>query len=370
MSLTGNRANETYTYRKVDWRTWQEGADLGNVTGGSIELGAFTDLKATCTFNYVGGEAPEQDGLVRIYYSFEDGEGTHPYMLGTFIIGYSTVTQTDDRLSGSCDGYSVLKVLADKKYGLPFTACAGEYPVAKAAALMQSLGLKVDVKEESSYRLANDHTFEPDDSYLTIVNWLLTAAGFASVTPNAEGVCEVRGQSAHEVRQSFDAGAYSILYPSVSTENDWQSTPNVVRAYYEDDTCAVYAVAKNMSGGKASLDNRGGRELTMYEGVSELEGADADAKLANLTTYATAKLLDNSNEIERVKFSHPYVPLEPNDAVTIVYGSLDWTGNVTNMRISLAPSTKCETETRRLTAPEITVETENGVLWEVEDGDD
>ena len=29
MNLLGNRADETYTYRRVDWNTWQEGTDLG-----------------------------------------------------------------------------------------------------------------------------------------------------------------------------------------------------------------------------------------------------------------------------------------------------------------------------------------------------
>lgn len=367
MRLTGNRADETYTYRRVDWETWQEGADLGNVVSGSIELGAFTDLKATCSFAFQGGEAPEQDSLVRIYYSFTDEDGERAeYQLGTFLITYSTVTTTDDRVGGTAEGYSVLKVLNDRKAGMPYTVAAGAYPVVEAVALMESVGLRVNQGDESSYQLTSDHTFEPDDSYLTIVNWLLTAAGFAAVMPNAAGECEVRRPSAHGVRFAFDAGAYSIMYPSVQTENDWQSTANVVRAYYEDDTCAVYAVAKNMSGSKASLDNRGGRELTLYESVSELDGADAASKLVNLVTLATSKLVDNSGEIERVKLSHPYVPLLPNDGITVKYNGIDWQGNVTNMRISLAPSTRCETETRRLTAPTITVDaTECGILWEV-----
>ena len=367
MRLTGNRRDETYTYRRVDWATWQEGADIGDVTGGTIELGAFTDLKATCTFAFNGNEAPEQDGLVRIYYGFTDEDGERAeYMLGTFLITYAAVTTTDDRVSGTCDGYSVLKVLADRKCGMPYTVAAGAYPVAEAAAICASLGLNVAQGDESTYQLATDHTFEPDDSYLTVVNWLLTSANFAAVTPSASGECVLQRQGGHGVRFAFDAGAYSIMYPSVQTENDWQSTPNVVRAYYEDEACALYAVAKNVSGSKASLGNRGGRELTLYESVSELDGADATAKLANLVTFATAKLQDNSGEIERVKLSHPYVPLTPNDGISVKYGAIDWQGNVTNMRINLAPSTKCETETRRLNAPTITVDdSEQGVLWEV-----
>lgn len=369
MNLLGNRTDETYTYRRVDWLTWQEGADLGDVVDGSIELGAFTDLKATCSFSFVGTEAPEQDSLIRVYYSFTDDQGERAeFTLGTFLIGYSTVSRVDDRLSGTADGYSVLKVLADKKYGMPFTVSAGELPIAKAVSLMEGLGLRVNAGEESSYALTADHTFDPDDSYLTIVNWLLTSAGYMAVSPDSLGICQVRKPNAGSTPQAtFADDDESIMYPEVSTENDWQSTPNVVRAYYETDECALWATAKNTGGSKASLDNRGGRELTLYESVSELDGADAASKLVNLQAYAVKKLLDNSGEIERVSLSHPYVPILPNDAISVKYRDFAWIGNVTNMRIALSPSTKCDTETRRLTAPSITVEEDGGVLWEVED---
>lgn len=367
MNLLGNRADETYTYRRVDWQTWQEGTDLGDVVSGSIELGAFTDLKATCSFSFMGQEAPEQDSLIRIYYSFKDEEGeVAEFMLGTFLIAYSTVTQVEDRLSGTADGYSVLKVLNDRKYGMPFTVNAGELPVSKAVALMEGLGLRVNVGEESSYALQADHTFDPDDSYLAIVNWLLTSADYMAVSPDASGICQVRkATTSRSPVATFEDDEQSIMYPEVSTENDWQSTPNVVRAYYEDDTCAIYATAKNMSGSKASLDNRGNRELTLYESVSELDGADGASKLVNLKAYALNKLLDNSGEIERVSLSHPYVPILPNDAIQVRYGDFDWVGNVTNMRVSLAPSTKCDTETRRLVSPTIQTDVDGGILWEV-----
>ena len=54
------------------------------------------------------------------------------------------------------------------------------------------------------------------------------------------------------------------------------------------------------------------------------------------------------------------------ESLRVRYGDFEWVGNVTNMRVNLAPSTKCETETRRLVAPTITVDySENGILWEV-----
>lgn len=374
--LFGNRADETYTYRRVDWDTWQEGADIGDVVNGSVELSAFSDLKAACRFDYVGTEAPEQDSLVRIYYSFTDDYGDRAeYMVGTFIVCYASNANIADyegsecvgmRVSGSADGYSVLKVLADRIYGMPFTVNAGQQPVQVAASLMGGLGLRVDVQDESSYALKSDYTFEPDDSYLTIVNWCMSAAGFAAVSPDPSGTVVVKryvDPTSRAPVATFANDDESIMYPEVEEENDWQSTPNVVRAFYSTEDVAIYAYARNLRGSKASLESRGGRELTLFENVSELDGSTSAQMLSNLKAHAKAKLLDNSAEIERVRLSHPYVPIFPNDPIRIEYADRTWSGSVTNITVSLEPSTRCDTEIRRFVPNTITTDDGGAVLW-------
>lgn len=383
IDLLGNRANEQYSYRTVSWDDWNEGKSLGNVTSGSVELSAFTDLKAACTFNFEGGEAPQADGLVRIYYSYTDDNGEFgEFAIGTFIVGLSSITNVAEyayegdgfkctglSVSGTASGYSVLKVLADRKYGMPFTVTAdpSKPALSQAVALINEVGLRVKVEQESSYALTSDYTFEPDDSYLRIVNWLLASAGYSSLTTNENGVCLIRKQSGSTGYQAeFANDDNSIMYPQVVEENDWQSTPNVVRTYYEDDTVAMSAFAMNLRGSKASLESRGNRELTLTETVSELAGNTNSEKLANLISYTEKKLLDNSNEIEHVTLYHPYIPLLPNHAVSIDYAGKRWTGNVTNMKIELSPSTKCTTEIRRFVDNEITTDTGGRIIWEVE----
>lgn len=376
--LFGNRANEVYTYRRVDWTTWQEGADIGDVVDGSVELSAFSDLKGVCSFDYMGTEAPEQDGLVRIYYSFTDDYGERAeYMIGTFIVCYASNANVADyvgdecvgmRVSGKADGYSVLKVLSDRIYGMPFTISAGQQPVQVAVSLINGLGLRVDVQDASSYALKSDYTFEPDDSYLTIVNWCMTAAGFAAVSPDPSGAVVVKRYVDPTDRApvaTFANDDESIMYPEVEVENDWQSTPNVVRAFYSTEDVAIYAYAKNIKGSKASLDSRGGRELTLFENVSELDGSTSAQMLSNLKAHARTKLLDNSSEIERVRLSHPYIPIYPNDPIRVEYADKVWSGSVTNIKMALSPSTKCDTEIRRFVPSTITVQTDGAVLWEV-----
>lgn len=372
IDLFGNRANETYTYRRVSWPGFIEGSDLGNVTSGSVELSAFSDLKATCSFNFEGGQEPGTDDLIRIYYSFTDDNGEYAeFCIGTFLIGYADTTYRldGDRLmaSGKVNGWSVLKVLQDVKMGYAYTANAGEYAIAKAIQLIQDAGLPVNVANESSYQLSSDHTFDPTDSLLTVVNWLCTTANYQAPYPDAYGTVQVQQYIDPQERATvatFQDDENSIMYPDVSIENDWQEIPNVYRLHYSTDDLAIHAEARNVSGSKASLDSRGGRELVEVEAVTELQGADSSAKAANLEAMAESKLLNNSQEIERVELSHPYIPLVANDAVSVIYADKAWSGNVQNMRITLEPSTVCDTVLRRFVPSSITVTASSVIDWE------
>lgn len=385
--LFGNRADETYTYRRVSWdwewdgdephagpHHFEEETDLGNVTSGAVELSAFSDLKSTCSFNF-DGEAPGTDDLIRIYYSFtDDDEVSESFCLGTFFIGYSRTDNTGDYLSGrlmasgSAEGWSVLKVLQDVKI-LPFlTYPAGTNPIAAAAALIRGQGLAVAVGEESSYVLASDHTFDDGDSLLTVVNWLCTTAGYQAPYPDEWGTVQITRYVSPDERTpvaEFADDDESILYPTVSIENDWQSIPNVFKMYYSTDELALAAEARNESGSKASLAARGGRELSMIESVSELAGDTTQAKLDNLIEMAAQRLMDNSQEIERIELSHPYVPLVQNDSVKVAYMDRSWTGSVQNMHIELTPSTRCDTTLRRFVPASIVVEASGAIEWEV-----
>ena len=378
MILTGNRANETYTYRRVQWGSFQEGEDLGNVTGGSVELAALSQLKATCQFSFMGAE-PDPNDLVRIYYAFDDDAGEHgEFCIGTFLIGFASVTNTADYVGDQCkglvatgtaDGWSVLKVLQDVSCGYPLTIPQGTNAIAEAIRIIQSAGLPVQTGAESNYTLSTDHTFEPTDTLLTVVDWLCTTAGYQAPFPDAFGNVQFAAYISPNERNvvaRFANDDESIMYPEVQVENDWQSIPNVYKLSYSTEELALHAEARNVSGSKASLQSRGGRELSATETVTELAGGSADEKGANLQALAEQRLLDNSQEIERVQLSHPYIPLVANDAVAIDYAGRSWAGNVQNMRVDLSPSTKCDTTIRRFISNNIKVQSSYMIDWEAE----
>ena len=377
MTWLGNRAKEQYAYRRVKWNPGEadhfaELESYGNITSGTVELSAFTDTKATCSFEFEGGTPPDTTDLVRIYYSFVDDDGNaYETAIGTFFVSYGDVAYARDGQTlmerGSADGSSVLSSLIERKLGAPYTIAASTDCVDAAVALVEGFGLPTNSPSSPGVVTTAAHTFEPDDSWLTVVNWLLTSANYQAAYPDPYGnvmMVPYVDPESRAIIATFRDDEHSIMLPEVEMANDWMDTPNVVRVYYETDDECLAASASLTSGARASLAGRGGREVTYVESVDELAGATQADRITALKAYARQRLIDQSAEIEKVTLTHAYLDgITPNDAVAIEYSGMTWRGNVTNMHVTLSPSTQCQTSLRRFVSNSLTITTTGGAVW-------
>lgn len=367
MDFYGNRHEEKYTYKRVAWSNWAEHEEYGFITDGSIEMSAESELFETGSFTFEGMELPNVEDLLRVYYSFKDDSGElFEAPLATMFTSYSGLTHVDTlsgiKSSGSLSGRSVLSVLKEKEYGAPFTIARDTNAIYKAQELIRQCGLNVDYIPSIKV-IAADHTFNAGTNYLTIVNWLCEEAGYTPAHPDPLGT--VRLYPYDELQRRDDPVVFinddrSIMYPELETENDWQETPNVVRLLYNTDQACITAEAKNLSGSKASLDARGGRELTHFEEIGELD--EGLSKVTQLVDRAETTLRKLSGDIEYVKLSHAYRPLYIYEPVRIIYSDMEWTGNAENISIQLSPSTVTKTKIKRELYDLIQVEKRGEVL--------
>lgn len=372
----GNRSNERFTYKRVKWAPGQVGhfgemESYGFITKGSVELAAYTDLKASASFEFEGGTPPDTTDLVRIYYSFDDDNGRHAETaIGTFFVSYGDIeyahgTQAVQR--GSVTGVSTLSVLLNKQVGFPYTVPAGVDCVDMANYIVEGLGLPTNSPDSPGTLTQTSHVFEPDDSYITVVNWLLTSANYQAVWPDAFGTVMIVpyvDPEARAVVESFADDGESVMLPVVSVENDWSETPNVVRLCYQSDDECLIASASMLSGSRVSLAARGNREVTLYEQVDELGGETQADRISNLEQMARKKLINNTSEIEKVGMTHAFLPsIRPNDAIEIQYADMTWKGNVTNMDIDLETSIPCQTKIRRFVPNSLVIETDGEAIW-------
>lgn len=370
---TTSRTNERFIFKRVRWAGFStadaEIATYTQFTGGSVSYGLYSALKVSGSFDFVG-EAPDATDLLRVYYQFTDanGETSELHALGTFLVGADSVKNSPNGAtllkSGTVNGYSTLKVLQDRLCGLPLTVSAGTNPITYAAQICEGLGLRVNYPKGNAYTLAAPHTFEPNDSMLEVVNWLCAnnSPQYQGATVDGYGVVQLREYEEPNAKTPtavFRDDAQSIMLPEVEEANDWQASPNVARLYYESDAGAMWAVARALSGSRASLANRGGREITLYEQIDECAG------LAELQALAVSRVKDKSAEIERVSLTHGFMPISTGDSVAVEYANRTWQGTVQNMEVTLAPSAQTKTQLRKYISASLEIDIDGGVLWGV-----
>ena len=354
--------------RRVSWPDFREVGPYDGMTGGALELSALSDLKANGTLSF-DGEAPEPDGMLRIYYGFTDASGEYEEApVATMLVQAANPTVTEGGRSGEATLSSVLKVLQDVELNAPYTVKAGEQVIAKALSLIADRGLPTNNPDPSAYAMSRDYTFAPEEANLLhIVNTLLGFAGYSSAWVDAYGVVQVTPYvepTEREAVMRFAAGEDSVMYPEVGYESDWDSTPNVARLSYSTDAECLVAWARNVDPAhKASLPSRGGRERTVTEVVYELAGETVEERLANLEAEAVRKIQDNSAEIEHANVACAFLPVSPNDAVEVDFGGVSWKGAAVSCRVSLADDSDMLVRVRRFTRRALKVESGSEVIW-------
>lgn len=361
--LFGNRHGERYDYVRVAWENWQEHETYNHILDGSIELSTDAETKVTGNFNFEGYDTPDVNDLIRVYYRYlDDKNAEFRDPISTLVVSYADLTLMDTRggvkANGTLNGQSVLSILSNAIVGVPYTVKKNQNVVYVATQIAQEVGLQVNA-EPSSFVMTKDYTFNAGTNKLQIVNELLAMASYLPCYPDAMGIIQMKSSTSQTPVFVFQNDDKSIMLPEIVQKNDWQSTPNIVRMLYNIDDACIEAWAKNVSGSKASLTNRGNREITYYEEIGELGAGD---KANNMKRLAENKLLELSADIEYVTFSHAYVPISIYDLIEIRYAEYEWTGTIDNMSINLAPSTECQTQIKRTMAQEISIQSQATVL--------
>lgn len=344
-------------FARVSFPGFVESGEYGSITGGTVELSALSDLKAVATLDFAGAEVPDDSGMVRVYWSaVRDGGGEVGGALGTFLFNVSDPKTAGGLVTGTMECSSTLHVLASRKVGAPYTVKAGTQAVQLASRLVSECGLPVNNPDVSAYAVRGDHTFSADEaSYLAIVNWLLDAAGYSSAWVDAYGAVQMTPYvepSSRPVSVALAGGG--VLNPEVSMSNERASAPNAVRLMYQTDEETLTAAAVDDDPSSPTSTASRGYEVTLFETVDELAGDTRAERLANLQATADRRLADAMSTVERASFGCQIVEgLEPNAGVSIRHAGIDWSGNVTSVKVELRPSMPCSVEARRFVRPSV-----------------
>lgn len=363
-----SRRGVRWEYRRVTWPGFEETGEVyQGATSGKSESSFFTGVRESGELDIVG-DAPSKPDLVRAYYIAKD-EGGNPAPsepVFTMLVQSDTASIEPGVRESKVRLYGVLKVAADRSYGLPYTIAPGTNAVAKAKEMAEDLGLKVNA-QKSSYVTSSAHTFEDGDSYLTIINWLLATAGYSSAYADGYGVVQMQPYVEPTKREPlwfFEEGKSSMIEPHVTEETNTEDVPNVVRMYAETDEWSVWAAAFNEDElHVASLPNSGWREKTLTETVNDLSAKTAQEAVEELKRLAARRLADNSASIRYGEASVlAYLPVKDGDPCFMDAGGLKLNGTVTNVSVTHDAQSPMKVKAREYISPTFTPRLEGGVL--------
>lgn len=337
MTLTGHRV-ESSRVELLDYRDTVIG-DVTGVAACTLEWNAEAPITATGTIDLVGGsEIDFSSNRVRPYKIVDGVE----YPLGVFVMASPGLAY---RATGTARDVSLidkLTVVRDDRITATLEVPAGENIVAAARAQVLATGEKRVVATQSPKTLTTSMVWDPGTSRLQVVNDLLAAADYWSLSTDNMGQFVIAPYTAPADRPidwEFKEGDEAIHSPEWTFELPlWEATNHVTVISQEQPNGGVWrATARDDNPDSPTSTVRMRRTLNpiVEEGVEAVSYQDLLAK-------ARRKLVENSNVVGVISVAHAFVPLWPRSGVEFTSQGFTARATVATMKVDLKPGTLVE----------------------------
>jgi hypothetical protein len=298
--------------------------DLDNVLDATIEMDWLADIKRKARFTV------RDDGVIdylsdrikpwaRLHLPPYGDDDFVEWPLGVFLLSTpSRSSDASDAVIRQVDGYDGLQVFIDDLVTDRYTVAAGTAYTAAVSTLLGSIAKNVAA---SSSTLPVAKEWDPGTSKLKIINELLGAINYQSLSFDEDGVAIVRAYTAPSVRASeytYADNSRSVMLPEVEQTFDLFSVPNRwVLVVSDPDRAALSSTYTNTDPSSPTSTVR--RQRTIVDFRTEQDAADQtalDAKAARLAFEA-------SQVFEAIDFETGLMPIHSgNDVYAITYSTL------------------------------------------------
>lgn len=303
-------------------------ADLTNVETGHVEQNWLADIKRTAKFHlkevdWIDYLSDRIKPWARLHLPPYGPDDWVEWPQGVFVLSTPTRSiEPSGHVHRDVDGYDLLQVLADDKVADRYTVTAGSAYTTAVLALLPS----TSNVEASPLTVPADLEWDPGTTKLAIVNDLLTAVNYESLSVDEDGVYEVRhyrspADRAPEYTYADDAD--SLMMPEVEQTLDLFSVPNKwVLVVSEPDQAPIVGTYTNTDPGSLTSTVRRGRTIVDFR--TQQDAADA----ATLTAKAQRLGFEASQVYEAIEFDTGIMPVHSgNDVYRITFGPLSVDAN-------------------------------------------
>lgn len=345
MSALDTHRQTDYTVTLLDWGDHVV-RRLDGVTGGNITLSNSTRLRASGSLNLteVCGDVDWITQRVRIEYK---ANGTS-WGLGVFLLSAPTRSYSEMGSTWSVDLSSPLAVPDADCVDSTFTVKAGSNLVGVAADILYETGLERLSVTPSSAVAASDMIYDPGKSKLTIVNELLSAAGYWSAHPDGTGQIHLDPYilpAARAISYDFHEGARAVHLPEWEREQDTAAVPNKVVFISQGSADKAGLVGVAVNNDPSSPYSYPSRGRWIVETRTGVEAADQES----ITAQARRRLIDASTPSAAITLQHMPVPIQPNQLVGFTSQGHAAKGVVKEIEYTLDPTALVKTKLLEVT---------------------
>lgn len=321
---------------------------MREVVGGSAEIVALSRLGGSATLDLKDLGQDIDWMRHRVQVTYDPGVTGFP----AWPVGVFMLSSPNERHDASGRSWSVamlpkMQVIDEDQLSSTLSYPAGTNYVAAAVALIQSTGETRIAVTESDLVSAGALTFEAGTPKLTVVNELLTAAGYWSLWVDGSGQFRVEpyvNPADRAVSIDFRDSKGALHSVNWEREQDHSAVPNrfVVVGEGDGDTPPLVGVAENTDRNSPYSYPSRGRWITRTE-----EGVEA-ATQSVINQLAKRRLNDAMAPVGHLSVEHLMLPLNPNDVVSFSHGTYSGLATVQRMSCDFTTGTTIKAEWREI----------------------
>lgn len=292
--------------------------ELLGMRGGEAKIQTFARLGGSATLQLTNVAAQPIDFFTdRVSIAYDPGiAGLDPWPVGVYLFDSPKLSHEIVRRYEAAMLTKMAVIDRDNVID-SYSLDAGELIIPAVHQLILSTGETRVAVTESAAVTSAPIAFEAGTSKLTIINELLTSAGYGSLWCDGFGQFRVEPYvepRARPVERTFEAGSASIHKPGWTREQDILNVPNrvVVVSPGTDEDPPIIGVAENWDvNSPFSIPNRGvvARPVEEVSDLSSIQAAES---------YADRLLLGGMSPTATLEAVHAIVPLNPGSRVRFV----------------------------------------------------
>lgn len=304
-ALHASRRTIAFRYDRMNELN-QKIEDLDGVMSGSVENNYLADIKRTAKFQFdLGVNMDWGKDRIRPWFRLlmPDG-GWAEWPLGIFLPTSPTRQIRGAGGTREIEAYDQLLVLRDDKVESRYVIPTLSNYVEEIRLLLESSGVTTINISASTASLPTAREWEPGTSKLRIVNDLLGAINYTSLSFDAFGAAVAQPYSSPEGRPTgvtYEANERSLLEPDISHTIDYFEIPNKWVLVMSEPEVSFSSTYTNTNPNSPTSTVSRGRTITHFEAV---EASDQTA----LDELAARMAFEASQVFETIEFSSALMP--------------------------------------------------------------